>query len=83
MSTFVKLYTIIIDNNIKFFMSDFWTNLSRYPRFFISSLAGLILVILTPFRNLFKIKKFRILVPILFLLFIIVLYLVIRTMTGF
>ena len=64
-------------------MSDFWTNLSRYPRFFISSLAGLILVILTPFRNLFKIKKFRILVPILFLLFIIVLYLVIRTMTGF
>ena len=45
-------------------MNDFWTNISRYPRFFISSLAGLILVILTPFRNLFKIKKFRILVPI-------------------
>ena len=83
MLTFVKLYTIIIDNNIKFFMSDFWTNLSRYPRFFISSLAGLILVILTPFRNLLKIKKFRILVPIFFLLFIVVLYLVIRNMTGF
>ena len=63
-------------------MSDFWTNLSRYPRFFISSLAGLILVILTPFRNLFKIKKFRIIVPILFFLFIVVLYLVLRTMTG-
>ena len=41
-------------------MSDFWTNISRYPRFFISSIAGLILVILAPFRNLFKISKFRI-----------------------
>jgi hypothetical protein len=40
-------------------MNDFWNNISRYPRFFISSLIGLILVILTPFRNLFKIKKFR------------------------
>jgi len=63
-------------------MSDFWTNLSRYPRFFISSMAGLILVILTPFRNLFKIKKFRILVPILLILFIIILYLILTSMTG-
>jgi hypothetical protein len=47
-------------------MNDFWTNISRYPRFFISSLAGLILVILAPFRNLFKIKKFRILLPVFF-----------------
>jgi hypothetical protein len=45
-------------------MNDFWNNISRYPRFFISSLAGLILVILTPFKNLFKIKKFRIFLPI-------------------
>ena len=63
-------------------MSDFWTNLSRYPRFFISSMAGLILVILTPFRNLFKIKKFRILVPILLILFILILYLILTSMTG-
>ena len=63
-------------------MNDFWTNLSRYPRFFISSLAGLILVILTPFRNLFKIKKFRIIVPIIFVLFSILLYLILKTMTG-
>jgi hypothetical protein len=40
-------------------MNDFWNNISRYPRFFISSLAGLILVILAPFKNLFKSKKFR------------------------
>ena len=63
-------------------MSDFWTNLSRYPRFFISSMPGLILVILTPFRNLFKIKKFRILVPILLILFLIILYLILTSMTG-
>jgi uncharacterized membrane protein len=63
-------------------MNDFWTNISRYPRFFISSLAGLILVILTPFRNLLKIKKFRILVPIAFLLFVSAIYFIIRNMTG-
>ena len=63
-------------------MSDFWTNVSRYPRFFISSLVGLILVILTPFRNLFKIKKLRIIVPIIFLSFSIILYMIIINMTG-
>jgi hypothetical protein len=63
-------------------MNDFWNNISRYPRFFISSLAGLILVILTPFKNLFKIKKFRIVLPIFFILVIILLYLIISNMTG-
>jgi len=63
-------------------MNDFWNNISRYPRFFISSLAGLILVILAPIRNLFKIKKFRFLVPVLFLLFILLLYFIIVNMTG-
>ena len=41
-------------------MNNFWTNILRYPRFFISSLVGLILIILTPFRNLFKVPKLRI-----------------------
>ena len=63
-------------------MNDFWTNVSRYPRFFISSLAGLILVIIAPFRNLFKIKKFRFLIPIIFLITIGTLYLIIVNMTG-
>ena len=40
-------------------MNNFWTNIIRYPRFFISSMIGLILVILTPFRNLFKTPKLR------------------------
>jgi len=63
-------------------MSDFWTNISRYPRFFISSLAGLILVILTPFRNLLKIKKFRILFPLVLVGFIASLYFILTSMTG-
>ena len=63
-------------------MNDFWNNLSRYPRFLISSLAGLILVILAPFRNLFKIKKFRIFLPILLFLFVFALYNIIVRMTA-
>ena len=63
-------------------MNDFWNNILRYPRFFISSLAGLILIILAPFKNLFKIKKFRKFIIIFFILFILFLYLIIKTMTG-
>jgi len=63
-------------------MNDFWTNISRYPRFFISSLIGLILIIIAPFRNLFKIKKLRFLIPIIFLLTIGTLYLILLNMTG-
>jgi hypothetical protein len=63
-------------------MNNFWNNISRYPRFFISSLAGLILVILAPFRNLFKVKKFRIFLPLLVLLVIGTLYVIIANMTA-
>lgn len=63
-------------------MNDFWNNISRYPRFFISSLVGLILIILTPFKNLFKIKKFRIILILFFVVIIILLYNVILNMTG-
>ena len=63
-------------------MNEFWNNISRYPRFFISSLVGLILVILAPFKNLFKIKKFRFFIPIIVISFFGVLSLIIRNMTG-
>ena len=63
-------------------MNDFWRNIARYPRFFISSLVGLIFVILTPFKNLFKISKFRIVVVSSLCLFILVLYLIIKNMSG-
>jgi purine-cytosine permease-like protein len=63
-------------------MNDFWNNISRYPRFFISSVTGLILVILTPFRNLLKIKKFQFIIPIAFIIFLAVLYTILANMTG-
>jgi len=63
-------------------MNDFWNNISRYPRFFISSLAGLILVILAPFKNLLKIKKLRIFVILSFILFIGILYTILINMVG-
>ena len=63
-------------------MNEFWNNVSRYPRFFISSLIGLILIILTPFRNLLKIKKFRIIVPIISIGILISLYFILASMTG-
>jgi hypothetical protein len=63
-------------------MNNFWTNILRYPRFFISSLLGLILVIITPFRNLFKIPKLRILLIILILITLFSLYFIILNMTG-
>lgn len=63
-------------------MNDFWNNISRYPRFFISSLAGLILVILTPFRNFFKVKKFRFILPIFLLAIGLGFYIIIVNMTG-
>jgi len=63
-------------------MNNFWTNITRYPRFFISSMIGLILIILTPFRNLFKIAKLRWFLILFSLIFIISLYLILRNMVG-
>lgn len=63
-------------------MNDFWNNISRYPRFFISSVTGLIFIILTPLRNLLKVEKFRFFTLIFFLVFTILLYFTIAKMTG-
>lgn len=63
-------------------MNDFWNNILRYPRFFISSLIGLILVIIAPFRNLLKREKFRIILPIFLLLLFTALYNIILNMVG-
>ena len=64
------------------FMSDFWNNISRYPRFFISSMAGLILVILAPLKNLLKVPKLRIFAILFFVLFITLLTITLRSMVG-
>jgi len=63
-------------------MNNFWTNILRYPRFFISSLAGLILVIIAPFRNLFKIPKLRSFLLTSIILIVVGLYLILTKMTG-
>jgi len=63
-------------------MTNFWNNIIRYPRFFISSIVGLILVILTPFKNLFKINNLRIILIVFFSLCIILLYNIIVNMTA-
>ena len=63
-------------------MNDFWNNISRYPRFFISSVIGLALIIITPFRNLFKIPKLRIFVILFIIGLIGFLYFVLKSMVG-
>lgn len=63
-------------------MNNFWSNIVRYPRFFISSMIGLILIILTPFRNLFKTPKLRLFLIVFSLVFILSLYFIIRNMVG-
>jgi hypothetical protein len=63
-------------------MNNFWTNIVRYPRFFISSMIGLVLIILTPLRNLFKTPKLRLFLILFSLVFILSLYFIIRTMVG-
>jgi hypothetical protein len=63
-------------------MNNFWTNISRYPRFFISSLVGLILIILTPFKNLIKTPKLRVILILFLLLFGITLYNILINMMG-
>ena len=63
-------------------MSNFWNNISRYPRFFISSMLGLVLIILAPLKNLFKIPKLRIFLIIFFIGFLISLYFIIQSMLG-
>ena len=63
-------------------MDNFWNNIFRYPRFFISSLTGLVLVILTPFKSLFKIKRLRIFLVLFIFIICITLYLIIKNMLA-
>ena len=63
-------------------MNDFLSNILRYPRFFISSVAGLLTVIIMPFRNLFKIKKLRFISPFILLISILTIYAILISMLG-
>ena len=63
-------------------MNNFWENVFRYPRFFISSLIGLILVIISPLKNLLKVPKSRFILILVLLGFLTLLYLTIKAMVG-
>ena len=63
-------------------MNDFWINISRYPRFFISSMIGLILIILAPFKNLLKVPKLRIFTILVIVVFISILTIILKSMVG-
>jgi hypothetical protein len=63
-------------------MNNFWDNILRYPRFFISSFTGLILVILTPFKNLLKTSKSRIFLLLFLIVFFLSLSNILKNMLG-
>lgn len=63
-------------------MNNFWNNISRYPRFFLSSIIGLILIILNPLKNLLKIPRLRIFLFIFIMTFSIILILIIKNIVG-
>ena len=65
-------------------MVNFWENVLRYPKFFISSVIGLMVVIISPSRKLFansNTKWFSIII-VLSLLFCIVLTLILMFDLG-
>ena len=35
-------------------MNNFWENIARYPRFFISPMLGLLLILISPFQKLLR-----------------------------
>jgi|TARA_B110000008_G_scaffold209558_1_gene208369 hypothetical protein len=35
-------------------MNNFWENIARYPRFFISAMLGLVLILIAPFQKLLR-----------------------------
>ena len=43
-----------ISNQIE--MLNFWENISRYPRFFISVILGFVTLLIYPFKNLLRIE---------------------------
>nr|BDA99069.1 hypothetical protein [Rhodomonas sp. NIES-2332] len=63
-------------------MPDFWENVLRFPRFFVSSVIGLLLTILGPFLNLLKRPKTTVIFVIISLIGITFLTLTLKLMLG-
>lgn len=63
-------------------MTDFWENVFRFPRFFISSVIGLLLTILGPFLNLLNRPRTTIIFVIISILSLSFLTLTLKLMLG-
>nr|BDA97515.1 hypothetical protein [Cryptomonas sp. NIES-345]BDA98476.1 hypothetical protein [Cryptomonas sp. NIES-1327] len=63
-------------------MSDFWENVLKYPRFFISSMLGLVLIISGPFLNLLKRPDTTLVLILLILSLMLFLNLTLRAMLN-
>jgi hypothetical protein len=61
-------------------MNNFWENILRYPRFFISSFIGLILILLNPFKSFLKTAKLRLILTLVGLACFLILYFIIKNM---
>ena len=63
-------------------MSDFWDNILRFPRFFISSTLGLILTIIGPFFNLLRSPQTSLVLLSIILITVIFLFLTLKAMLN-
>lgn len=63
-------------------MTDFWTNLYKFPRFLISVLIGFFLTTLKPIFKLLEKKEYISLLTILSIFIIAVFYKILKQMTG-
>jgi hypothetical protein len=61
-------------------MLNFWENIFRYPRFFISSMMGLVSIIIGPFIYLFKKSPNKVSITLLGILIIVLLITILNTM---
>nr|YP_009402661.1 hypothetical protein [Compsopogon caeruleus]ARX96017.1 hypothetical protein [Compsopogon caeruleus] len=68
----------------KFFiiMAEFWTNVIRLLRFFISSLSGILLVILQPLINLYSNPRNSITFIVIIITTLIITYKILTEMLG-
>lgn len=61
---------------------NFWNNIMRYPRFFISSMIGLFLVIITSLLKIFKDIPDKKVLFVLFLLVFVILMFILSLMLN-
>jgi len=61
-------------------MFNFWQNIARYPRFFISSVLGLVTVILSPILKSSKDNFTRTILIVFLIIFFLFLFLTLRAM---